>query len=231
MALAFATLDGGTEDTSGDGTMDSVSISPTSGGMVLVTVVTTTISAYVSNPTHGVSGLSGTWTNVGEIGYASRRFISLWKGIGCTGTGSLTITSTGGTTLQDLAYVIDEATGQNAATPNDAAVADFGVDTLALSDVGTVDAGDAVYTVGGHENGFNNFREETYTALATLGSLTNVRQIRTYYDDTTPDETPSWTSDGGSNGIGAIAMVINVGAAGTYLMAARRHTFVNTVNY
>lgn len=171
-------------------------------------------------PTYAVSGTAITWTQVtaSELTYGSRRSIAVYRAVN-TGaevseTVSITVTCPSGT-LEVVAWSIDRVTGANTADPDDAPVTGTGTDSLNLGDVGTVDAGDAVYSLGGHENGTNNFALTGYTALGSVGSLTGLRQIRTYYDDSSPDETPSWTSDGGGNEIGAIAFVVNVGAGGS----------------
>jgi hypothetical protein len=216
VSLGFTSLDSG-EETASDGTIVTSSESPPDNAVLLLTVVATTASSWGgSPPTVSPSGLGGTWTQLDSVIYGDRRSIQLYRGTKATswGTGTITVTvSGGGGSLQDVAWALDQVTGQDTTTPNDTASAETGTDNLTMTDVFTVDAGDAIYAVGGHEDGLNNFALTGYTPITTLQSLSNVRQIRSYFDDTSPDETPNWTSDGGGNTIGAIACVINVGAA------------------
>lgn len=215
MALAFTSLDSA-EETSTDGTMTSASLSPTSGAVLFVTIVGTNASANFAQD-GSVSGLGGTWTKAADsVVYGIRRVAQVFIGTKATawGTGTLTINAPGTQSNQDMAYTIDEATGQDSTTPTNTAVSGSGTDNLTLGDVGTVDSGDAVYVAGAHENGANNFACTGYTGITTLGSLSNVRQIRTFYDDTSPDTTPNLTSDGGGQRIGAFAFVVNVAAGG-----------------
>lgn len=222
MALAFGTLTTA-EETSTDGTQTTASISPPSGAVLIVTVAMSVSGLSGTNlssasNTYTVSGLGGTWTQKGVFGWGSRREAATFIGTkgSAWGSGSLTVTASNGIgTLQDMAHLVDYVTGADTTTPTDAAVVvEEQTDSATLGDVGTVDTGDAVYVVAGHENGTNSLNATGYTVIANTGALSNIRQLESYYDDSSPDETPNLTSAGGGNGIGGIAFVVNVAAGG-----------------
>jgi hypothetical protein len=238
MALGFTSLDTGSESSS-DGTVLTASESPADGSALYLTVAASFTGISGSNDPitfYGVSasvaGLSGTWTQMAAVTYAVRRVLWVFRGTKASawGSGQFTITvDDGSATLQDVAYTLDQVTGLNTADPDDAPVTGSANNSLALGDIGTVDAGDAVFVAGGHEHGANNFQCTGYTGISSIGGLANVRQIRTWYDDSSPDETPNLTSDGAGNGIGGIAFVINVAAGGTsYTLTAEQGSYALT---
>ncbi len=219
MPFGFTSLDTG-EETSSDGTVVTASIGPASGAMLYVVVVSTTAAAWNDDngPHVTVSGLGGTWTNIVDEDtciYGVRRQLTVSRGVKGTawGSGSLTITVDDGESaaLQDVAYTVDEITGQDSADPDDTPVVEeHETDNFTFGDVGTVDTGDAVFVVAGYEHGTNNFDCTGYANLSAIGSLSNVRQIKSWYDDTSPDTTPSITTNGTGLGLGGAAWVINV---------------------
>lgn len=210
MSPGFSSLDSA-EETSSDGTMTSASISPATDSVLYVVIAGSHATSWPGSETYNVSGLGGTWEQVGSSQtYGVRRNMAVFRGTKATawGTGTLTITLTA-TGLQDMAYTIDEVTGVDPSNPDDTAVQGAASNSLALADVGVVNADDGVFVAGGHEDGANNFDCTGYTGITTLGSLSNIRQIRSFYDITSPDETPDLTSDGGGNGIGGIGFIVN----------------------
>ena len=215
MPLVFSSLDSD-EETSTDNTMTSAILSPPLNAVLIVTTIGTHASTISESINGDVSGLGGTWTELDPtdgLRYASRRLMKVYVGTKATawGTGPLTITTSNGAT-QDMAYVIDQVTGANTTTPTDTPTTNSGTGTVTMGDVGTVDAGDAVYVAGGHESAGNSFACTGFTGISTLDSMSNVRQIKTFYDDTSPDESPSLTQSSGSANTGGFAFVVNVGA-------------------
>ena len=143
----------------------------------------------------------------------------MFRGTGVSGSGAVTIEYTGAGTFQQMAWAVDQVTGQNTTTPNDVAVIGSSATTsLALTDVGVPDTGDAIYAAFAFEATADSFAlGAAFTALGSVdvGAGGNIRQLKSGYDATAPlDETPdcSWTTSG--NGAGGIGFIINVAAAG-----------------
>jgi len=190
------------------------SISPS--GMVIVSAA----FAYAGLFTYAqasltVSGCGLSWAEIDNEGYGSRRYLSVWKGTGTwNSAGDLTIAADDGEsqTFQVTLYSIDDVTGYDSDTPNDAGVStNDGTATTpwACSDVGTPDSGDAVYSAFGYEN------QESLgmtTGITTLGSANEANGVRSFiagWDDDTADETPGITFTSGAASAGCVGFIIN----------------------
>ncbi len=119
MAINVANL------TAGIGTSDpqsTASVTPTAGAVLLLTV---TCSRSDGGTLTGVAvtGLSGTWTEVADYVWASRRRTWLFVCTDWTGSGTLSI-NPNVTNFQEVGWVLDEATGVDTTTPLSSIAAD-----------------------------------------------------------------------------------------------------------
>ena len=221
MALAFSNLTSGNSITNGAST---ASVTKAAGSLLLLTSVVTVPSTLGGDePTLTIGDPSSrgiTWTRIHGTIYSDRRDVEVWKGTGGSGSGAFTLTYSaplnGG--YQSHAWSIEEVTGQDTTTPNDAGVVGSTVTgtSLNLPDVGTPDGGDRVFAAFGFENGADSFALEA--ALTELGSqvgLGNVRSLKTGYDASDPqDETPGATWGTSGNTCGGVGFIVNAAAGG-----------------
>jgi hypothetical protein len=117
MALSFSNL-----TASGSGTnlssYNTASISPTAGALLLMAVETDQASGS-TNVKPSVSGLSATWTEIGDVNYdtsGTTYRLTLFYGVGATGTGTITI-SYGGTAQGGCSWSVDQVTGADTSSP------------------------------------------------------------------------------------------------------------------
>jgi hypothetical protein len=223
MALSFSNLKSATSTTNGSAS-DSVDI-PNNGVCYVAVAVAYTagIGGALDNMTCTLGGSNAaSFTQLAVRNYKLRRRLFLFRAVntsGSTQSGTITATfsSPGSYPYQEHQYSIDLVTGADTSDPDDDPVVnsvDTGATSLALPDVGTPGAGDAIYAAFAFENGSNSFALSG--DLTELGSQTggaNVRSLKTGYDADAGDETPqcSWSTN--TNGCGGIALIVNVGAA------------------
>lgn len=220
----FSNLTSG-QSTSNGAATDSVTV-PDDGVVYLSIIAANTPDDALPGSAQMTSSLGGTlgltFSLVEERGWGFRRKIWLYRAINKTGSeqsGTVTI-SIGNlnTTYQEHMWSIDLATGVDLADPDDVAVTGFNGSpstSLTLPDVGTPDAGDAIFAVFGFENAAGDFALDA--ALTELGSQVggaNVRSLKTGYDADAGDETPG-ASSSTSNYYGGIALIVNAAATGS----------------
>lgn len=159
---------------------------------------------------------ANTWVQIDCQEYGSRRAVyvvrTTWASPSA-GTVTFDFTLTTGSLLVEAAlWSIDEFTGVDVTTPNDAPTncVNGSSTSCTMADVGTADAGDFVYAVIGHEDNETVTEESGFTVLSKIATATGIRTLLAMYDGTAAvDETPSasWATSGASGGIG---FVINV---------------------
>lgn len=220
-ALAISSLASGSNTSSNPAS--TASVNPTSGSVTYLFVGYavegggTTVTGNSVTP----SGARGTWTTIAHVeaqttSGLNRRGLFLVRGTGSVTNEaiSITVNITGpGNVWTETMWSVIEVTGQDA-TPDDTPVKNGAVSgtTSSTADVGTVDAGDAVIFGVIHET--NEAVSATgWTSLAEITGGTDIRTLHTYYDDSSPDETPNatWASSGTW---GSIAFVVNAAAGG-----------------
>jgi len=201
----------------------TASITPDANADVFVAIVIAVAGGGQTQTadTMSVSGCNLTWTQVAEVPYwesTDRRSVYVWHGKGASPTtGSLTIdwTTGGGATWTEHMWSVDQVTGANTSTPysNVATKAYSGTAGTGTGNVtvgGTVDAGDNVYFMCGHDTDEAVTLEASLTSLAAVTGGTDCRTINAGYDGTpTIDQTPSatWST---SAGYAAIAFIVEV---------------------
>lgn len=203
----------------------TASISPTAGSVVYIAVAVATNSDGGTNPTDSItiSGNGLTWTKVATVFYGSRRRLWVYRGTGTASAGAITMDYWGGSIYNETMWSVDEFTGVDSTTPNDAATTASILSTgtsLAVGDVGTPDTGDVIYGAFAMAVANDNLAPESgFTALTQIQNGANVRALLTEYDATaTLDETPgsTWsTTLTTGNGAGGIGFIINGAAATT----------------
>jgi hypothetical protein len=142
-----------------------------------------------------------------------RRGMYVFAGTGTVTSEAITLTSTNGSgTWTETNWSVIEVTGQDTGTPYDTAIKAAGTSgmTSTLDDVGTVDAGDSVVFGVIHETD-EAVSAAGWTALGAVTGGSDIRTMHTFYDDSSPDETPNatWSS---SSLWGTIGLIVNVGA-------------------
>lgn len=215
MALSISLLTSGIDTTNNPAS--TASVNPTSGSVTYLFVAYAVAGGGNGNDGDSItpSGARGTWTEMTQVwNPSSRRGMFLFRGTGTVTNEAISLSvSAAGGTWTETAWNVIEVTGQDA-TPDDAVViADsLGSTQASTADVGTVDTGDAVLFGVWHETD----EAVTATGFTGLGAVTggsDVRTLHTFYDDTTPDETPQ-TDTFTSSSWGMVAFVVNVGAGG-----------------
>lgn len=163
------------------------------------------------NDTVTVTGGGVTWDLVSEHYWAARRGIHLFVSDGTPSSATLSIdfTTAYGSTFQEAAYSVDEATC-NTTTRYSGLNTNTGASgTTVQVDLtgGTVDSGDHTFFVAAHETAETITAEAGFTQLFTFLGSAGLRSIIVAYDGTpTIDQTPSasWSSSSGSGIIGII---------------------------
>jgi hypothetical protein len=196
----------------------TAAINPTAGSLTLLYGgVSVTGDLVNDTQTMTPSGARGTWSsqlemvNDNENG-TGRRGLYLFAGTGSVANEAVSITSGNmAGAWEGHCWSAIEIAGFDTGTPYDAAVKAGGSGTVATCpDVGTADAGDAVIFGVFTENGAS----VTATGFTGLGAVTNgagLRDLHTFYDDSSPDETPQ--TDAFSSAVwGIICVNVNVGA-------------------
>jgi hypothetical protein len=189
-------------------------VSVTTGSVLLLTVVCATSGTPGPSDAVTVTGLGATWTKLGEAVYGTRRRGWLYRGIGGTGSGSITIEYTSVETIQEMGWVLDELTGQEStATEGFASNPNTGT-TGTVTSAGSATAGDATYSSLCTENNIDATPEAGWTALGqtTTGSL-GVRRIESAWDSDA-DLSSTWTWDGASQSFVAFIVIVNGAASG-----------------
>lgn len=185
-------------------------ITPTAGAVLYLTIGISYASEFPPDALT-VSGVC-TWTKLGTTNYAARRTIWLYRGTSCSGTNSVAIEQTGAGTVQEVGWVIDQATGLDPTTPDSGLTVDTaggsGVTSRTVTVGGTPGAGDATYASQVLESNINMNVEAGWAALGqtTTGSL-GVRRIESGWDDAA-DPSMAWTWDGSSQGTGGFAIIL-----------------------
>lgn len=220
MALSISSLAAGRDTTNNPAT--TASVNPTAGSLTLlfVGVAVAGGGTVLNTDTVTPSGARGTWSaalvavNDTQDG-SGRRGLFLFAGTGSVTNEAITLTSTNvDGTWTETNWSVIQVTGQDTGTPYDAAVKAAGSSgtTSTLADVGTPGAGDAVVFGVFHETD----EAVTATGWSSLGSVTggsDIRTLHTFYDDSSPDETPNatWAS---SSQWGTVGLIVNVAAGG-----------------
>lgn len=188
------------------------SLSWTAGSRGVVSVA----SANTSDVTgHSCTGGGVTWNEVDSIQYGGRRGLCMFISSATPSTGALTITATVTGVYQETQWSVDELTGFDTSTPNDAGQAGSASSGTALNtpDLGTLDAGDLALFCAGFESGADSFAvAANSTQHIKRAGGGNVRSLIVGYSST--DDTPgvTWASSG--NGCGIVGCIINVAAGG-----------------
>ena len=167
-----------------------------------------------------LSGCGLTWTKRKLSSFGSRRQIYVFSGIAAsptTGNIGGTLTLGGANIFEQFKWSIEEASGVDSSTPFGTSNTGIQLNGLSLTVTvtGTPDAGDFVFFAGGLEdNNDTSINSELDTDLYEYGDATGARHFHVAYDSS-PDSTPipgiDWS---GYTSGGAIAFIINVGAAG-----------------
>lgn len=212
--------------TAGVGVLDpqvTAPVTPSSGAVLYVAVSVSKASGAVDDSI-GVSGLSATWTKLATQAWASRRRTWWYRGVGATGTGTISFDYTGTGTLQEIGWVVDEATGLDGTTPDaGGTVSTAGEGTSTTRTVTTATspaAGDATWSALSLETNTNATPEAGWTALGqtTTGTL-GVRRVETAWDDA-HDQSCAWTWGGTDIGNAAFIVILKAGAGGVSGAAA-----------
>ena len=193
----------------------TAAFTPTSGSLILVGVVLAISEGLDPGDSINVSGLGGTWTKLGSVNFASRRRLWLFQSVGhAASSAAITFDYTGGGTVQEWGWVVDEFTGQHA-TPT-ASVGSTSGSGIAgtVSSGGSPVAGDGTYSVLGLENNVDATPEAGWAPLGetTTGSL-GVRRVESAWDDAA-DTSHAW-SWGATAGYGAIIVIVKTADGGT----------------
>lgn len=198
----------------------TASITPTANADVFVSIVVAVAGGGTTKAadTMSVSGCNLTWTQVAEIPYkdnSDRRSCYVWHGKGAsptTGVLTLAFTPDSGTWTEHM-WIVDQVTGAHTSSPY-SNVATVGYTTggtsVSVTVGGTVDSGDHVFFMCGHETDEAVTLEASLTSLAAVTGGSDCRTINAGYDGTpTIDQTPSasWSS---SSGYAAIAFIVEV---------------------
>ncbi|MDQ5970980.1 MAG: hypothetical protein QG603_757 [Patescibacteria group bacterium] len=188
---------------------DTASVTATTGRVLYMTVGMSFGSGFPDDSLT-ISGLGATWTKISTNTYASRRRVWLFKGVGASGNGAVTIDYTGSGTPQEVGWVLDEATGLDLATPNDSVVttATDGVSSVTVSTGETPGACDVTYSSLILESQIATNVEAGWSALGqtSSGSL-GVRKVASAWDDgADQSHTWSWT---GSEGVASFITILN----------------------
>lgn len=218
MAIAWTELTQGAETTIHPS--ETASITPTNGAVVYVAAIVAVIGgdSILAGDTLACSGCGLTWTSVARVTYGSRRALVVFRGTGTPSTGVLTLTYTpsSGQTWTEWMWSVDEATGVDGTTPNDAPPtpsSTAAATALAVLDVGTPGTDDHIYAAFGIEGATVSALIDDGTALTNLGGGSDCRTVVAFYDADHSDETPSitWT---GTNSAGGIGFIVNAAAGG-----------------
>jgi len=215
-----------THKTDGTATSEPVttaSITWTSGarGYVTVAIAHSAVAGMSESPTGiecTVTGGGVTWTKLIEHGYRLRRALFIFESSGTPADGTLEIDVTalfGGSTLAEIHYSVEEATGLDGTTPSGTPVGAnvaSGSTTLALASVGAIESGDVVLTAGGHEVASNAFALTSHTTLSDRQTGSNVRALVVGYQSS--DDTPNSTWSSSSGGTGMVAVLLKAASGG-----------------
>lgn len=217
MALAFTGLTSGFTQASNP--VNTASVSPAAGSMVLLGVfVCTEEDTGAATDALSVSGLGLTWTKVGTVGFGAGSSCRVWiyRGTGTPSSGAVTLEYTGDPTWFETHWHVIQVSGHDTTTPNDAATTNFTEDSpgtsIAAPDVGTPGTGDAVFAIVGVTTAGVNPAPGTGTELYEIDAGGVDLTSMTWYDASAADETPqaSWT---GTEDSGIVACIVNVAAA------------------
>jgi hypothetical protein len=205
ISVANLTANTGTSDPQLTG-----SISPAADSVIYLTIGMS-FSGSVPPDSLTISNVC-TWTKLGTETFASRRRVWLYRGTSCSGSGQVSIEQTGVGTVQEVGWVIDQALGLNAVTPDSGLTVDTaggsGVTSRTVTVGGTPGAGDATYASQVLENNIDMTVEAGWAALGqtTTGSL-GVRRVESGWDDAA-DQSMAWTWGGTSQGTAGFALIL-----------------------
>lgn len=193
MAVAFSLLTSGS-DTDGNSTVTTATVTAPASGVIFIG-----FDAYAGTPQapSSISGLSGTWTSVRAVNtWAGNDAMFVWQGVGCTGSGAITITFPNNPDGVDF-HVIG-ATGCNTTTPvvqsngssGTGSGTGFITASTTLSAFGSANNGVLCFACCGDYNGDpavgTGFTELADTQRGSWGSNRYFSQYRAD-NDTTPD--------------------------------------------
>ena len=219
MALSASNLTAGLSNSNPGVT---ASVAPTSGSLTLLWVAYAVAGggSTLSGDTVAPTGARGTWTELlrlssGDDADVGRRAIVLFAGSGSvtSETISISVTTLGGT-YAEVAWCVDEWTGQDTTTPYGTAVRNAASGTTGLlPTVGTPGTDARVTAAWLHETS-EVVTATGFTALGSVTGGTDVRTLHSFYDASDPqDDTPeaSWAT---SSTWGGIGIIVNALAGG-----------------
>ncbi|MFA6467014.1 MAG: MopE-related protein, partial [Patescibacteria group bacterium] len=196
----------------------TASVTATTGSVMYLTVGLSFMPVSFPTDSISISGLGATWDKVATNTFGYRRRVWLFKGVGGSGTGPVTINYTGAnaSSFQEIGWVLDRATGLDLTTPNDNVVTTetTGVspNSLAISTNGTPGTCDVTYSSLVLENQQTTNVESGWSSLGqtSSGSL-GVRKVASAWDDAS-DTSHTWTWSSGSYA-SAFVTILNNGSS------------------
>jgi|GEM_PF-4007529 len=181
---------------------NTASVTATAGDVMYLTVGISFMPSSFPSDSITISGLGATWTKVSTNTFGYRRRVWLFRGVGGTGTGPVTINYTGVNpgSFQEIGWVLDQASGLNLATPNGSVTTvETGLNSPSILTVGTNEtpsACDVTYSSLALEYQQNANVESGWSLLGQTsnGSL-GVRKVASAWDDARDtNHTWSWTN-------------------------------------
>jgi fibronectin type 3 domain-containing protein len=180
---------------------NTASVTATSDSVMYLTVGLAFMPVSFPSDSISISGLGATWTKVSTNTFGYRRRVWLFKGVGGSGTGPVTINYNGINTssLQEVGWVLDKVTGLDLTTPNDSVTtvetAGVSPSSLTVSTSQTPGTCDVTYSSLVLENQKTTNVESGWSSLGqtSTGSL-GVRKVASAWDDARDtSHTWSWT--------------------------------------
>lgn len=206
--VSIALLDSGSSNT--DATSYATNSFTATAGRVLHVYVLNEKANPPGTPT--IAGLGGTWAEVTHKDFDSAatptRKLTLLQGVGCSGTGTLTI-DFGASTQRSCCWGVVEDTHANTTTPDVVANRQVGSDETA--DTSALAAGDLTFgAFGSTENRplvgvaldanqavTPNIAPDTlWTELLDVGSTATASRLEVMWADSTADTTPTASAGG-----------------------------------
>jgi hypothetical protein len=191
----------------------TASVSPTANAPVYAAIGIAIDAGGTNTGTIVVTGAGLTWTQLGTVGFGTRRQIFLWKGVGASPSpGALTITYTPGSAdvWTEAFWSVNQSSDLSATPEGTVATATATGTAISVNVVGVPAAGDLVLFAGAHTGAASEatLNGELDTQLSQTGGGTDFRRLVVAFDSA-PDSTPvpgvSWT---GTEDAGAIALIL-----------------------
>lgn len=221
MSLTFAN-----QTASGSGTnlssYSTASISPATGGLLLIAVVTQMGVGTPTKPT--ISGLSGTWTEIIDCNFdqaGTTYRLTAFRCTNYTGTGALTI-DYGGTLQAGASWTVDLVTGATLTNPivQSAKTAEPGSAGTSVSPTlaTAIKSGNGAWAVAAWEANEAGSSEAGWTTLGDAGNLNPSAQIHSMGNTGSSDNsgTISWTTSTVNGGIILEIQAALIAAVGSF---------------